>query len=230
MIRIITDTAVNLPPEVLREHPITLVPGLIHFGRQVFVDHFEMSPAQFYERMVGTHEAPTATDPTAEDFKVIYRSLLAADSRGSLLSIHCSGALAQTVESARVAAASFPDAHIRIFDTQSVSAAQGLMVWEAARMAAGGAALSDILMRLFSVREGISVYFILDTLEFLARSGRMGRVAWMVGNLLDIKPVLTLRNGMVEPVDQPRSRAKAVAACAILPSGTARDGPACEWQ
>ncbi len=226
MIRIVTDTAVSLPPEVIHEHQITLLGGYIIFGDEKLVDYFQIGPEEFYERLADSPGLPTVEDPGPDEFKVLYRSLIQRFPEAELLSIHCTSKMAATVNSARVAAASFPGVTIRLFDTLSIGAAQGLMVWEAARLADSGAAMDDIITRLVEMRDAMKFYFALDTLEFVARSGRVGPVERLVSGLLDIKPVLTLREGMVEPFGQQRSRAKALESLRdmVLKEGMGRSG------
>jgi DegV family protein with EDD domain len=210
MIKIVTDTAVSLPPEIVKQYDITLLGGYVYFGDQRYTDYFELTSEQFYQMLAKSHDQPVVVDPKPDAFKVIYRSLLLRHPGVEIISIHCTGELATTVDVARVAAASFPEAHIRIFDTLSVGAAQGLMVWEAAAMAADGASAQAILQRLGTMRDNVPLFFTLDTLNFVARSGRVGPIERLVGNLLDVKPVLTLREGRVELYAQHRSRSRAL--------------------
>jgi DegV family protein with EDD domain len=212
MIKIVTDTAVSLPPDVIKRYDITLLAGYIQFGEERFVDHFELTHEQFYERLVSSSELPQSIDPTPDEFKVLYRSLLGQRPDASILSIHCTGQLATTAEAARIAAASFPGASIHVFDTLSLGGGQGLMVWEAAVMASNGATLQDILRRLSAMRSDVRRFFTLDTIDYLARSGRVGQFERLLGTLLDVKPVLTLADGRLQPYSQHRTRVRALEA------------------
>ena len=124
--------------------------------------------------------------------------------------------LAATINNARLAAASFPSTQIHLFDTLAASVGLGLMVWEAARMADEGTAAGDIINRLEVSREGMNAYFILDTLDNLAKGGRMGSLAHVVGSLLNVKPVLMLKDGAIESHAQPRTRNRSVSALKTL--------------
>jgi fatty acid kinase fatty acid binding subunit len=219
MIKIVTDTAVSLPPEVIREFEITILGGHIHFGEEKFADYFEMGPDEFYQRLTDSRIPPTYEDPSPDAFRVIYRSLLQRYEGIEILSLHCTSKMASTMGAARYAAASFPGVSIRLFDTLSVGAAQGLMVWEAAHLAAAHAEMNDILARLEHMREHTKLFFTLDTLEFVARSGRVGPLERVIGNLLNIKPVLTIQDGMIELHSQQRTRAKALASLRDLALG-----------
>lgn len=210
MVKIITDTAVSLPPDLIQKYDITLLGGYITFGAERFTDYYEMSPDDFYRKLQTSSEPPSVVDPTPDEFRVIYRAAIMRYRDQPILSIHCTGKMATTVQSARVAASSFPDAHIRIIDTESVGAAQGLMVLEAARMAVAGTSVDEIVQRLQFIRGKMQLFFTLDTLDYVARSGRVGPVARLVGNLFEIKPILTIRNGVVEPYSQQRTRMRAI--------------------
>lgn len=212
MISIVTDTAVSLPQSVIDDFQITLLGGHLRFGTDRYADYFEMKPADFYARLETSPDIPTYEDPQPDAFKVIYRSLLQRIPTADILSIHCTGRLSTTIGAARVAAVSFPNTTIRLFDTLSVGAAQGLMVWEAAKLARDGMLIDDIIDRLSSMRDRTRLYFTLNTLEFVKRSGRVGRVEQMVGDLLEIKPILTLHDGSVETFAQYHTRTKALEA------------------
>jgi DegV family protein with EDD domain len=212
MIKIVTDTAVSLPQDVVDQYDITLLGGYVQFGDERFADHFELTGEQFYEKLVSSPIAPQIVDPTPDAFKVIFRSLLTREPGAEILSINCSSQLATTVEAARVAAASFPDATIKVFDTLTMGGAQGLLIWEAAAMAAQGASLDDIVRRLTDMRPEVKFFFSLDTLDFLARSGRVGPLERMLGNMLDVKPVLTMLDGRIKPHSQYRSRTRVLEA------------------
>jgi DegV family protein with EDD domain len=210
MIKIITDTAVSLPPDLIEQHDITMLGGYIMFGAERFADYYEITNEEFYHKLKTSPHHPENVDPTPDEFRVIYRAAVMRYPGVPILSIHCTGKLSTTVQSARVAAAAFPDANIRIFDTESVGAAQGLMVLEAGRMSQAGASIDEILQRLQFIRSKMQVFFTLDTLDFVARSGRVDQISRMFGNLFEIKPILTLREGAVEPYGQERTRLRAI--------------------
>jgi len=212
MIKIVTDTAVSLPPDLTKQHEITLLGGYVQFGEERFADHFEISGEQFYQKLLSARVAPVSIDPTPDAFKVIYRSVLTRFPGAEIVSVHCTSQLSTVVEAARVAAASFPGESIHIFDTLSVGGAQGLMVLEAAQLAERGTPVEGILARLTYMRPHVMQLFTLDTLDFLALSGRVGQVGRLIGNLLDVKPVLALVDGRIEPHSQYRSRARVLEA------------------
>lgn len=198
MIRIVTDTGVNLPAGVLEEFKIGLVSGYLVFGNEVMSSHTGISVEQFYTRLAASKELPLARDPGIKDFKDVYARMLAESPGATIISIHVAESLATTITAARQAAALFPMARIVLFDTTSVSFGQGLMVWEAARMARDGATVDAILARLKDMRDRMEMFFLVETLEYLARGGRIGPVARFAGGLLDMKPILTMEKGVVQ--------------------------------
>lgn len=198
MIRIVTDTGVSLPQGVAQDFRIGVVSGYLVFGDEVLPSYKGISAEQFYARLASSHELPLARDPGVKDFKDVYTQVLAESPGATILSIHVAEALATTITAARQAATLFPMARIVLFDTESVSFGQGLMVWEAARMARDGEGIDLVLARLRDMREHLEMYFIVDTLDYLARGGRIGPVAHFAGGLLDMKPILTVRRGVVQ--------------------------------
>lgn len=212
MIHIITDTTANLPQEILDAYGIPQVPQYVHFGEETLRDSFDISPAEFYARQAAADELPKTSAPSPADFVPLFSHIQSEDPRGTVLCIHPSSEVSGTVRSARLAAADFPDLDIRIFDTRSVSLGLGLMVWEAARMVQAGAGAEAVLERLKYMRDHTQTYFVVGTLEYLAKGGRIGRAQHLLGTLLDIKPILTLKDGVVESYSRARTRSRAIAA------------------
>lgn len=212
MIRIVTDTDANLPQAILDEFDIPAAPIQIIFGGEILRERVDFTDAEAFARMNAAPELPTTSQPTPGEFKTIYEDILSATPDATILSIHISGKLSGTVESARQAAAMFDGADIRLFDTLSASHGQGLMVREAARLARDGASADDILARLELMRDNMNVLFVLSTLEYLARGGRIGRASHLMGNLLDIKPILSVEDGLIDAHSRQRTWKRAVAA------------------
>ncbi len=215
MIRIVTDTTAGLPQEILDEFGIPMVPQYVHFGEETVRDSFEMSATEFYARQAAAAELPKTSAPPTGDFIKLFTAILSEDPAATILCIHPSAEVSGTVRSAHPAAAQmaeqYPQADIRIIDTRTVSIGLGLMVWEAARMARDGASADDILSRLAYMRDHNTTFFVVDTLEYLAKGGRIGRASHLLGTLLDIKPILTLSDGTVASHSKARTRHRAVA-------------------
>jgi DegV family protein with EDD domain len=211
-IKIVTDTTVWLPKEFFEEHSIVNVPQYVVFGEESLRDYIDISPTEFYRRQAASIELPKTSAPTVGDFQSVYRHLLAQYPGVTILSIHPTSAMSGTVRSALPAAAEFKDADIRIFDTRSISVGLGMMVHEAARMAENGATADAIMKRLEVMRDKTQLFFLVDTLDYLAKGGRIGRAAHLIGTLLDIKPLLALQDGVVGDYAKYRTHKRALAA------------------
>lgn len=212
MIRILTDTLSDLPQEIVDTYHIALVPLYVHFGQEAFRDRVDLSSDEFYKHLASSPRLPTTSSPSVGDFQQVYQSLLADDPKATILSIHIASTLSGTISSARQAADLLPGADIHIFDTLSGSLAEGMMVLEAARMASEDATLNAILTRLAAMREGMQLLLTPSTLDYVAKGGRIGRAAHLVGTMLDIKPILRLKDGVVEPCGRYRTHKRAVTA------------------
>lgn len=212
MIHIVSDTDSNLPQPIADELGIPLVPMQIIFGDEVLRERYDLPDDECYARMAAAPNLPTTSQPPVGDFKVLYERLLANDPGGTIISVHLSSAMSGTVVSAQQAAALLPGADIRVFDTRSVSLGQGLMAREAALMARAGASADDIMLKLKAMRDSMQVYFVLETLDYLARGGRIGRASHLMGTLLDVKPILRVEDGVIGAHSRQRTWGRAVAA------------------
>lgn len=210
MIKIVTDTGGNIPPEIVDEFDITVVSGSIIFGNEIIVEYPNLPPAEFYRRLTTQKELPQGRDPGVRDFHDAFRKIAEQHRGATILCVHVSEALGTAMNASRQAAALMPDQDIRLFDTRSVTFGEGMMVWEVARMARDGSPVGDILARLADMRKRVEMFVVVDTLEYLARGGRVGPVARLVGGLLDVKPILTIKDGMVESSGQHRTRGRAI--------------------
>lgn len=209
MIKIVTDTDASLGRDSAGKLEIELVPIHIIAGDTVLREYFDISPAEGYELLSKSEEFPTTSQPPVGEFKTVYEEILTDDPDAIIISIHVSGGVSGTIESARQAAALFPDADIRLFDSRTFSVAQGLMAQHAASLAERGAELDEILEHLTIMRDTNQIYFAVNTLEYLAKGGRIGRAAHLMGNMLELKPILTLKDGTIDAHSRPRTWKKA---------------------
>lgn len=212
MITILTDSLSDLSREIMDTYHITQVPLYVHFGQEAFRDRVDLSGDEFYRRLTSSPRLPTTSSPSVGDFQQAYQRILADNPETTILSIHVASTISGTISSARQAANLLSGANIHIFDTLSGSLAEGLMVLEAARMASEDAALDAILDRLAAMREGMQLLLTPSTLDYIAKGGRIGRAAHLVGTMLDIKPILRFKDGVVEPCGRHRTHKRAVAA------------------
>lgn len=211
MIRIVTDSTSNLPESIIKEYGITVVPTYLHFGGETYLDGVTMSTSEFYKRLVASAEPPTTSQIPVKDFAEVYQKIGQESPGAEILSVHLSHHLSGTIESARQAAASVPGVTIQLYDTLSITLGAGLHVLEAAKLAKAGKSMGEIVGRLDVLRDGMRLFWTVETLEYLARSGRIGRAARFLGTMLDVKPILSIKNGTIDPHSRQRSRQKAIA-------------------
>lgn len=207
-VRIVTDSTCDLPAEIIDPYGIQVVPLYINVGKQGYLDGIDISREQFYKNLPLFPEHPTTAVPSPQKFHAIYDSL-ADEGADEVLSIHVSSSLSAVVNVASVAAKETATVPVTVFDSQQLSLGTGFMVETAARMAAAGAALKDILVQLNEQIKRSHVFAALDTLEFLRRSGRMNGFMANLGAILQIKPILTMYQGTPSS-EKVRTRDRAV--------------------
>ncbi len=207
-IAIITDTDASLPNEVAREHGIVQVPINIHFGAQTYQTGVDIDDRALFERVDRDRALPTTSAPTPGQFAAAYR---AAAERGceAIVCFCVSSAISATYTAAEHAKALVPECDVTVVDSCSISMGQGYMALEAVKAAGAGAGVDEIIARAEAVRERTYLYAALDTLKYLAMSGRVGHLAAGMASLLAIKPVLTLRDGKLEMLEKVRTLRKA---------------------
>jgi DegV family protein with EDD domain len=203
-IRIVTDTTAVLPREYLQAHHVENVPQIILFGEESFQEEYELSYADFIRRLRSFDGLPkTAAPPPGLLVEAYRRQLAEAD---TVLSIHPSADVSGTVRSAEVAKEeSFPDADIRILDTRTIAGNLASMVMAAAEWAESGIEADEVMRRLQDMIPCGRVYFLVSTLEYLHKGGRIGGASALVGSVLQIKPILQLQDGHVEPLEKIRT-------------------------
>ncbi len=210
MIRVVTDSSCDLPESVLDAAGVAVVPLTIRFGDEELIDREQLTPASFWERLPTAPHLPQTAAPSPGRFAETYRRL-AAEGAGGIVAVCISGALSGTLEAARVAArdAEIP---VEVVDSRLTSAALGLVALHAAEAAASGAALGEVASAARAAASRSGVLGALDTLEYLKRGGRVGAAQAMLGELLSVKPLISLADGVVVPAGRVRTRRKALAA------------------
>lgn len=209
-IAIITDTDASLPAEVAARYGIRLVPINVHFGEEVLATGVDIDDAQLFARIDREGKLPTTSAPSPGQFLQAYEAAFAAGADG-VVCLCVSSAISATYQAALTAKDLLPDRPIEVVDTQSVSMAQGFMAIAAAEAARSGASLDEAAAAARATGGRAHVFGALATLKYLAMSGRVGHVAAGFGNLLSIKPVLTLRDGKLDLLEKVRTRSKALA-------------------
>lgn len=217
-LRIVTDSTADLPPALASELAISVVPVNVLFGEESLRDGVEISSAEFFRRLERAGRLPTTSQPSAGAFRSTYEELIAAGAT-EILSIHVSEKLSGTAESARQGTRGLLGVRIEVVDSATVSAGLGLAVMTAARRAAAGCDLDEALAAVRDQLARTRLLFMVDTLEYLRRGGRIGRASELMGSLLKIKPILEVRDGEVAPLARARTRRKAIEELVDLAAG-----------
>ena len=208
-VAIVTDSMADIPSSMLGNNNIFVLPGYIHFGTETYLDGADLAPTEFYSKLARSKQLPTTSQPTVNDFLDLYRQL--TEDFDAIVSVHISTDLSGTFSSAMTARKQmdtpFP---ISIVDTRSVSMGQGFSVLAAARAAESGLPALRVDQAARAVAENMNVLFVVDTLEYLRKGGRIGGASAMAGSLLKIKPILQVSNGRIEALARARTHRKAI--------------------
>lgn len=199
---IVTDSSNGIPPEVIDEYGITVVPIQVQFGAESFKEGVDLPCDKFY-RLIEEPVLPTTSQPAPGDFVNAYRSLVGQCDE--ILSIHLSSKASGTCQSARLAAEMIEGVKITIVDTQTASMGTGLLTIAAAEAAKEGKSSDEIIDLMHRGADGTHVFVALPTLKYLRRSGRVPQVQAWVASLLSINPILTTHDGVVEAVERVRT-------------------------
>ncbi|AOZ91519.1 DegV family protein [Paenibacillus crassostreae] len=210
---IVTDSTADIPEELAKKHGIHVVPLRLQFGGESLLDGVEISAKEFYDRLDKATELPTTSQPSPADYVRVYEQIQEEHPGASILSIHISSGLSGTYQSALIAKSMMEEnVDLTVVDSLSASYGFGLLVVHAARLASQGMAVEDIVIAVEQLRKERKLYFLVDTLEYLQKGGRIGKAAALFGTLLNIKPILSIdQEGIIYAVEKVRGRNKAVA-------------------
>jgi len=209
-VRVVTDSSCDLPDDLVDQLGIEIVPLTIRFGSEELVDRKELSATEFWRRLESATKLPETAAPSAGAFETAFRGL-AADGADGIVCINLSSKLSATMQSAQVAAKSMADTcPVVVIDSLTASMGVGSLAVSAAQQAAAGGTLDDIVRDITSQRDRTKLFGALDTLEYLRKGGRIGAAQAMLGSMLSIKPVIELRNGIVEEAGKVRTRSKSL--------------------
>lgn len=207
-IAVVTDSTSDIPKGLAKQYGISVVPlSVIHEG-VVYRDGIDITPEQFYPMLEKADSLPTSSQPSPSQFMDVFKPLI--ESGKQVLSFHLSRALSSTVDSARLAAQQLAPDRIHVVDTCSISYGIAVQAIEAARLAMEGRAVPAILERIDRLKNRSDVLFSLNTLDYLHKGGRIGKVSSLVGNLLNIKPIVHVQDGVYVPIGKVRSMKQAV--------------------
>lgn len=207
-VAIVTDSTADLPNDLAVARSISVVPLTLHFEGRTFLDGVDITPAEFYRRLPTATVHPTTSQPSPGRFAETYTRLLA--DHDEVVSIHISEKLSGTYASARQAAEMTDHKRVRVIDSHVVSMSLGLVTLAASVLAAQGLDGASVQSRIEEMRDGVETYFSVATLEFLRRGGRIGRAGALMGSVLQVKPVLCIRDGQVTPLERVRTFERAL--------------------
>jgi len=208
VVRIVTDSTADLTKEQQQAAGITVVPLNVHFGDQVFRDHVDLTTDEFFSRLKASPQLPRTSQPAVGVFEEAYRSL--RQNGDEIVSVHLSSKVSGTYNSALMAAKGVDANGIEVVDSLSTSMALGFMALEGAKLARAGKDRATVAQRLHALVPKARVICVVDTLTYLERGGRIGHARALLGSLLNVKPILQLKDGEVVPLGRARGRPQAL--------------------
>ncbi len=209
-VAIVTDSTAYIPPDLLQQYQITVTPQILIWGEETFQDGVDIQPQEFYRRLSTAKIMPTTSQVSVVTMQNTFQRLV--EEGHEVLGIFISSKLSGTIQSAVQAREAMGAAgeKVSIVDSLTTAMAMGFIALAAARAAQAGASLKECQQVAEAAREHVGVYFVVDTLEFLHRGGRIGGAQRFLGTALNMKPVLSLRDGRVEAVERIRTKSKAI--------------------
>lgn len=223
MIHIFTDTTASLTEDVTQQHYITVIPQVIIFGEESYMEGLEIDHETFMRRLRVSKVLPTTAAPPPKLFVDLISAR--AEPGDTFICIHPSAELSGSVRAALTAAAELPDVDIRVIDTRTIAGPMATLALLAAQWAEAGVDADAIVSRLQAMIPRAHIYFLVDTLEYLQKGGRIGGAAALIGSVLQIKPILELRDGIIQPLERERTQRKAQARLKELVLAAAARGP-----
>lgn len=209
MVHIITDTTACLSTAVAAQYRIPIIPQVVNFGSESFLEGINLDNTEFMRRLQASKDLPKTAAPPTEYFIKEFTRL--GPTGEPILCIHPSAEVSGTIRSATIAAQDFPDLDIRIIDTRVISTPLGSIVECAAEWAAQGMSADEIVDRVQDMARRCKVYFLVATLDYLARGGRIGGASALLGSVLQIKPILYLIDGKIDVYEKDRTFKRALA-------------------
>lgn len=205
MLRIVTDGAVDLPPEWLEEYDIQIIPINVHFGEKTYLQYVDLDLPAFYKLVEESTAFPKTSQPSPHQFVEFYKKI--AKEGDTILSIHITSKLSGTYASAVIAAEEVKGMfNVIPVDTQGGSMGTGFMCRTARQMDRAGKSVDEIIRHIEAIRSKVQVILTLDTLEYARRSGRVGAFSAALASILNVKPIALLKDGVIEMVDKVRTR------------------------
>jgi len=207
-VAIVTDSTSYMPADLVQQYQIHVVPNVVNWGTKTYRDGVDITSTEFFERRKKDPENPTTAVASIGEFRDVYAK--AAESAEAVLGLHLSAKLSGTYSAAEQARALLTDKNIRVIDSNATAMALGFVVLAAARAAEAGQSLAEVAAAAEATIPRVGLFFTVETLDYLRRGGRIGGASAFLGGLLDMKPILELRDGRVEPLERVRSKRKAL--------------------
>ena len=208
-VKIVTDSSADLPTQLVDELGITIVPLYVRFGEKVYRDQLDISADEFYQRLQHDPVHPSTTQPSPQDFANVYQKLL--PEANGIVSIHLSAKLSGTCNSALQAKETIGEGcPVEVIDSQTLTMGLGMISIAAAKVANAGGDIQQVVEEVKQMIPRIHLLFTLDTLKYLALGGRIGKAKALLGAVLNVKPILAIKEGEVVPAGQVRSRSKGI--------------------
>jgi DegV family protein with EDD domain len=207
-VAVVTDSTANLPDDIVKQHNLYVIPQILNWEGRSLLDQIDISTEEFYERLSQSKELPKTSQPAPGQFTEHFRKV--AEGAESIVAIFISEFLSGTLQSAHLGAEALGDYPIEIVDSRSASLGLGLLSVAAARYAAAGHDYQEVAAYVRKLVPRLRVMFVVDTLEYLHKGGRIGGAQRLVGSMLSIKPVLHLEDGKIEPLASIRTKKKAI--------------------
>lgn len=207
-VALVTDSTASIPDELLRGNNITVIPLQVNWGEQTYLDGIDIQPGEFYERLKTASVMPFTSQPSPDAFKQVYSRLIEQDF--DVLTVIISEKLSGTYNSAVQAKQMLPGANIEIVDSEATSMMLGFQVLAAAECSRAGGTLKECKAVAEHARSNTGAFFVVNTLEFLRRGGRISHAAALIGTALNVKPILHLSEGRIQPLERVRTMSKAI--------------------
>lgn len=205
---IVTDSTSDIPEEIAAALGVRIVPLLVRFGDETFRDGVDIGPAEFLTRLKAATDLPRTSQPPVTAFEAEFRRAIEADD--DVVCITVGSKLSGTFNAARLAAEMVDPVRIQVIDSGTSAMQLGMIAISAARATAEDAPLADVVETALSARDRSRIFVVLDTLEYVHKGGRIGKASQLVGSVLSIKPILTMRDGEVLPLERVRTWRKAL--------------------
>ena len=215
IVAIVTDSVAQVPAEIARQLDITVIPFTVHIDGQLYLDGIDLAPQELYRRMRLENVMPTTAAPSLGKYQQTFEACLHAGAQEVLyvaLSSKLSSGYSTACHAAKIVQEEFPGRIVEVLDSQQATITQGFVAMAAARAAAQGKPLAEVRQAAEEAKRRTGFAATLETLEYLARGGRIGKAAFMLGNMIKINPILSIKDGEVTPVSRVRGENRALQA------------------